>query len=62
MKAARRLLEDGLVHAAASDIHTPEDQRTVAAGMAWIRKRLGAPVLERLVSEHPRAILSGELP
>src|SRR5256885_845064 len=41
MKAARRLLEERLAHAAASDVHTAEDQRTVAAGMAWIRKRLG---------------------
>lgn len=62
MKTARRLLEEGLVHAAASDVHTAEDQRTVAAGMAWIRKRLGAPALDRLVGENPRAILTGELP
>jgi protein-tyrosine phosphatase len=62
MKAARRLLEEGLVHAAASDVHTAEDQRTVAAGMAWIRKRLGAEALDALVSENPRRILAGELP
>jgi protein-tyrosine phosphatase len=62
MKAARKLLENGLVHAAASDVHTPEDQRTVAAGMAWIRKRLGDDALDRLLDEHPRRILAGELP
>jgi protein-tyrosine phosphatase len=62
MKTARRLLEEGLVHAAASDVHTAEDQRTVGAGMAWIRKRLGADVLDRLVGENPRQILAGELP
>jgi tyrosine-protein phosphatase YwqE len=62
MKTARRLLEEGLVHAAASDIHTAEDQRTVAAGMAWIRKRLGNDALDVLVSENPRRILAGELP
>lgn len=62
MKAARRLLEEGVVHAAASDVHTAEDQRSVAAGMAWIRKRLGAPALDRLLAENPRLILSGELP
>lgn len=61
-KAARRLVEEGLIHAAASDVHTAEDQRTVAAGMAWIRKRLGAPALEVLLAENPRRILSGELP
>jgi protein-tyrosine phosphatase len=62
MKTARRLLEEGLVHAAASDVHTAEDQRTVAAGMAWIRKRLGPDALETLLAENPRRILSGELP
>jgi protein-tyrosine phosphatase len=62
MKAARKLVEEGLIHAAASDVHTAEDQRTVAAGMAWIKKRLGADVLDRLVGENPRYILAGELP
>lgn len=61
-KTARRLLEEGLAHAAASDVHSPEDQRAVASGMAWIRKRLGLPVLEQLLAHNPRAILSGELP
>jgi len=62
MKTARKLVEAGLIHAAASDVHTAEDQRTVAAGMAWIKKRLGPEVLDRLVSDHPRYILAGELP
>jgi tyrosine-protein phosphatase YwqE len=62
MKASRRLLEDGLAHAVASDVHTAEDQRTVAAGMAWIRKRLGQEALDRLLSDNPRQILAGELP
>ena len=62
MKAARRLLEEGLAHAAATDIHTPEDQRPIGAGMAWIRKRLGEPELDRLLGENPRRILAGELP
>jgi protein-tyrosine phosphatase len=62
MKAARKLVEEGLVHAAASDIHTAEDQRTVAAGMAWIRKRLGANALDLLLAENPRRILAGDLP
>jgi tyrosine-protein phosphatase YwqE len=62
MKTSRRLLEDGLAHAVASDVHTAEDQRTVAAGMAWIRKRLGQEALDRLLSDNPRQILAGELP
>jgi protein-tyrosine phosphatase len=62
MKASRRLCEEGLVHAAASDVHTPEDQRPVASGMAWLRKRLGPEALDRLLDENPRRILAGELP
>lgn len=62
MKTSRRLCEEGLAHAAASDVHTPEDQRPVASGMAWLRKRLGPEALDRLLDENPRRILAGELP
>ena len=62
MKTARRLLEEGLVHAAATDIHSPNDQRAIAAGLAWIKKRLGDAALQRLLDENPRRILVGELP
>ena len=62
MKTARYLLEQGLAHAAATDIHTPNDQRAIAAGMAWIKKRLGDAALHRLLDDHPRRILLGELP
>jgi protein-tyrosine phosphatase len=62
MKASRRLCEEGLAHAAASDVHTAEDQRSVASGMAWLRKRLGPGALDRLLDENPRRILGGELP
>jgi protein-tyrosine phosphatase len=62
MKTARRLILDGLAHAAASDVHTPEDQAAVAAGMAWIRKQRGDAMLDRLLGENPRRILAGDLP
>lgn len=62
MRTARRLLEEGLVHAAASDIHRPEDQRTIAAGMAWIKKHFGDRALSQLLDDGPRHILAGELP
>jgi protein-tyrosine phosphatase len=62
MKTARQLLEDGLAHAAATDIHSPDDQRAIAAGMGWIRKRLGPEALSRLLDQHPRHILAGNLP
>ena len=62
MKTSRRLILDGLAHAAASDAHSPEDQGAVASGMAWIRKHRGPEVLDQLLDENPRRILSGELP
>jgi protein-tyrosine phosphatase len=61
-KAARRLLEDGVAHAVASDCHSTTDVRVAAEGMAWIVKRLGRPALVRLLDEAPRQILAGELP
>jgi protein-tyrosine phosphatase len=62
MKTARRLVLEGLAHAAASDIHRPEDQTSVAAGMAWIRKQRGQETLDRMLDENPRHLLAGELP
>jgi protein-tyrosine phosphatase len=61
-KAARRLVEEGLAHAAASDMHSPETAPEVAAGIAWIHKRLGPTGAERLLAANPRRILGGELP
>jgi protein-tyrosine phosphatase len=62
MKTARRLVLEGLAHAAASDVHRPEDQTSVAAGMAWIRKQLGGAALEEMLAENPRRLLTGEMP
>jgi protein-tyrosine phosphatase len=59
---ARRLVEQGLAHGAASDVHSVADARSAGAGIAWIKKRLGAPAVERLLAENPRRILQGELP
>ena len=61
-KAARELLRRGTAHAAASDIHAPDDVRTAAAGIAWIRKKLGDRAVDRLLDENPRRILCGEHP
>jgi protein-tyrosine phosphatase len=61
-KAARRMVEDGIAHAVASDMHSPESADQVAAGLAWILKRLGAAGPVRLLEENPRRILGGELP
>lgn len=62
MKTARRLVLEGLAHGGASDIHRPEDQASVAAGMAWIRKQRGQAVLDQMLDENPRRTLAGELP
>ena len=62
MKTARKLVQEGLATAAASDIHRPEDQTSVAAGMAWIRKQLGDGALTTMLDENPRRMLAGELP
>ena len=61
-RAARRYLEEGLAHAAASDVHTPSDLRGAAEGIGWIRKRLGERAATRLLDEAPRRILAGEHP
>jgi protein-tyrosine phosphatase len=62
LKTARRLVLEGLAHGAASDIHRPEDQASVAAGMAWIKKQRGQAVLDLMLDENPRRLLAGELP
>lgn len=61
-KVARKLLERGKVHAVASDAHRPEDVGYAAEGIAWIRKKLGAAAVTRLLDENPRRILAGEHP
>jgi protein-tyrosine phosphatase len=61
-KAARAYLEQGLAHAAATDVHSPGDLRGAAEGVAWIKKRLGERALIRLLDENPRRILAGEHP
>ena len=62
LKTARRLVLEGLAHGAASDIHRPEDQTSVAAGMAWIKKQRGQRVLDQMLDDNPRSILAGDLP
>jgi protein-tyrosine phosphatase len=61
-KHARRLVEEGIAHAVASDAHTPEDVGRAAEGIAWIKKRLGPAAVTRLLDDNPRSILAAELP
>lgn len=60
--AARRLVEDGLAHACASDVHDADDARAAGEGIAWLRKRMGDQAVRRLLEENPRRILQGDLP
>lgn len=59
---ARALCENGLAHAAASDVHRTADLDAAARGIAWLRRRLGPDAVTRLLDRGPRAILDGELP
>lgn len=61
-RTARALCEEGLAHAAASDVHREGDLPDAAAGIAWLERRLGPQSVTRLLEEAPRAILAGELP
>jgi protein-tyrosine phosphatase len=61
-RAARHLLETGIACGVASDLHRVGDLQQVAAGLAWIDKKLGHAALVRLFDHAPRAILAGELP
>jgi len=62
VKTARRLIEEGLAHAAASDMHDLADAQAVADGVTWIKKRLGEETLTRLLDDNPRRILLGQFP
>jgi protein-tyrosine phosphatase len=59
---ARKLVEEGLAHAAATDVHSVTDARSAGAGIHWIRKRCGDAAVQRLLADNPRRILNGELP
>ncbi len=60
-KMARRLVEDGIAIAVTTDAHAVEDVRVAAEGIAWIKKRLGADAVTRLLDDGPRMALLGEV-
>jgi protein-tyrosine phosphatase len=61
-KMAQRLLRERVAHAAATDVHALGDARVAGEGLSWIRKRLGAEAVTRLLTDNPRRVLSGEFP
>ena len=52
----------GIAHAAASDLHSPDDLKGVSEGIEWIRKKAGAAAVERLLATNPAKILEGRHP
>jgi len=58
-KCARKLLDDGLYHAACTDAHRPGDIAEVLAGIEFVRKRHGEAEVDQLFREGPREILAG---
>ncbi len=62
-KQARALVERGLAHVAASDLHRPQDAvRWVEAGIAAMRRHFGDSVVQRALVDNPRALLAGAQP
>ena len=60
--AAQRLVRENLAHAAASDVHDVDDAKAAAAGVQWLKRKVGVARMQRLLDENPRRILQGELP
>ncbi len=61
-KQARKMVLSGIAHAAASDVHSPDDLKGIAAGIEWIRNKAGADAVERLLATNPAKILEGVHP
>ena len=61
-KYARKMVLSGIAHAAASDLHSPDDLKGVSEGIEWIRKKAGAAAVERLLATNPAKILEGRHP
>jgi protein-tyrosine phosphatase len=61
-EAAQRLVRENLAHAAASDVHDADDAKAAAAGIQWLKRKVGLAGMQRLLDENPRRILQGELP
>ena len=58
-RCARRLLEDGLYHAACSDAHRASDVEDVEDGLTFIEKHYGDEEIDLLLRSGPREILEG---
>jgi len=61
-RAAERLLECGLYHAACSDLHRPADAPLVAQGIERLAALYGEDEVDLLLCRGPAALLAGALP
>ena len=63
MKTARKLVHEGLAHAAASDIHRPDDAEGDRRRDGVDPQAARAPTcLDQMLAENTRRLLSGEMP
>lgn len=58
---AERMLEEGMYYAACTDCHRPTDVEHVSEAIERLKELVGDEDAKALLSEHPRAILRGEV-
>jgi protein-tyrosine phosphatase len=61
-KMTRFLIQEGIAHALCTDIHGVVSLKPTAQGIRWVKRKLGAKGLRRLLDENPRKVLAGEHP
>ena len=59
-RTARLLLERGLVHLVAGDVHSVSDVEGVRGGLAHLQSLIGDTALEILCERNPAALLAGD--
>lgn len=60
-KAAERLLDEGLYFLGCTDMHRAKDGKHVRKAVEKLEKRVGRAGVARLLGEHPRRILRGDI-
>ena len=61
-REARKLVQEGLVHAVATDCHSEVDIEAARKGFKWLRTNMGALATASLLKDNPERIIKGELP
>jgi len=61
-REARKLVQEGLVHAIATDCHNEVDIKAGRKGIKWLRAVMGEQATTSLLRDNPERILKGELP